>query len=116
MSGYCECIVPNRLLPNVPLISVGRQYTLRNRYASRNTVQSGIWEKRESNCMQFHAFAKHRALNNEQYTAVHSLLIKEFENRIQHCKKKKNLEFPSTTPLSVAINTEAANFPSEFLG
>lgn len=40
-------------------------------------------------CMYFDTFAKHGALNSKEYTAVLSVLTKEFENRIQDAKKNK---------------------------
>ena len=41
--------------------------------------------------MLSHVMAKHGALSSKEYAAVLSLLIKEFENRFQDCKKKINL-------------------------
>ena len=34
-----------------------------------------------NNCMHFDTLASHRALNNKEYTAMLSVLVKEFENR-----------------------------------
>ncbi len=43
-----------------------------------------------NNCVHFDSLAKHSPVNSEKYTAVLSLLIKEFESWFQDCKKKKS--------------------------
>jgi len=42
-----------------------------------------------NNCMYFDTLAKHIPINSKEYAVMLSLLIKEFENRFQDCKKKK---------------------------
>jgi len=37
--------------------------------------------------MQFDTLAKHIPVNSEKYAALPSILIKEFENRFQDCRK-----------------------------
>ena len=37
-----------------------------------------------NNCVHFDSLAKHSPVNSEKYTAVLSLLIKEFGNRTLH--------------------------------
>jgi len=39
--------------------------------------------------MYFDTLAKHIPINSKEYAVMLSLLIKEFENRFQDCKKKK---------------------------
>jgi len=41
------------------------------------------------NFMHFDTLAKHTSVNAEKYTALLSVLIKEFENRFQDFKKKE---------------------------
>ena len=39
--------------------------------------------------MHFDTLAKHSPVNSKKYEAMFSVLIKEFKNRFQDCKKKK---------------------------
>jgi len=41
-----------------------------------------LTEVNAGNCMHFDRLRKHRAQNSEEYAAVLSVLLREFENRI----------------------------------
>jgi len=64
-----------------------------------------------SSCMHFDTLAKHSALKSEEYTAMLSVLIKDFENRFHDCQK--NHQFMFVTLFSVDINTLPTNSQTE---
>lgn len=63
-----------------------------------------------NNCVHFDSLATHSPVNSEKYTAVLSVLVKEFENWLQHCKKSDRIFCVFETPLSVDINTLCGNY------
>lgn len=67
-----------------------------------------------ANFMHFDTLAKHTSVNAEKYTALLSVLIKEFENRFQDLKKKKKRFFCIFAISFLAdINTLPADFQSK---
>ena len=55
-----------------------------------------LWQAQvmANNCMPFDTLAEHSPVNSEKHAAMLCILIKEFENRFQDCKKKtKNINF-----------------------
>ena len=40
-----------------------------------------------NNCMHFDTLTKHSPVNSKKYTAIFSIVIKQFENKIQDYKK-----------------------------
>jgi len=63
-----------------------------------------------NNCVHFGMLAKHSPVNNEKYTSLLSVLIKEFENRSQDFQYSHEFWGLFATPFSVNINTLPANF------
>ena len=51
-------------------------------------------------------------MNSKKYAAVLAVLIKEFENRFQDCRKNSQFSGIFVTSFSADINTLPANFDS----
>ena len=58
--------------------------------------------------MDFDILTEHCPVNSKKYAAVFSIVIKEFENRFQDCRKNQLLDI-FANPFSVNINTLPAN-------
>ena len=46
-----------------------------------------LWQDMTDHSMHLNTLAEHSPVNSKKYAAVLSVLIKEFENRFQDCKK-----------------------------
>ena len=66
-----------------------------------------------NNFMHFNTLAKHSPVNSEKYVAFLFILIKDFENRFQDCKKCHQSFGILETLFSVDINILPAKFQIE---
>ena len=71
-----------------------------------------LWkvEVMRNNVICFDALAKHRPVNSRKDAALLFILIKEFENRFQDCKKSNCFLVSLQLHFSININTLLANF------
>ena len=66
-----------------------------------------------NNCIHFDTLAKKSPLNSKKYTAMLSILRKEFEMRFQDCWNKIVFRCICNSVISVSINTLSVNFKME---
>jgi len=67
-----------------------------------------------NNCIHFDTLAKKSPLNSKKYTAMLSILRKEFEMRFQDCWKKIVFRCICNSVISVSINTLPADIQKEY--